>query len=59
MEGKSEKVIKDKRYWTQHSGFTDRQDAVGRCAEENGGTLNCVPGKCAMCSGCSFYFKSN
>jgi hypothetical protein len=49
----------DKKCWHIHSNFTVRQDAVGRCAEENGGTPKCVPGVCEMCCNCSFNRKSN
>lgn len=40
--------------WIFHSGFTIRQDDVGRCAEEKGGTPDCAPGMCEMCCNCSF-----
>jgi hypothetical protein len=44
---------KDENYWILYSPFTVRQNEVGRCAEKNGGTLNCVSGKCDLCAYCS------
>lgn len=46
--------IKDHQYWTPHSTYTRRQDAIGDCAENNGGTSRCNPGMCSLCEHCSF-----
>lgn len=44
---------KSDKSWTHYSAFTDRHDEVGRCAEENAQTPNCVPGSCELCNHCS------
>ena len=54
MKADDEKnVIRDGNYWIPLSGFTDRQDEVGRCAEINGGTDRCYSGRCELCNHCS------
>lgn len=46
--------VTDRRYWIPTSPFTRRQDAVGACAENNGGTELCKPGQCSLCDHCTF-----
>jgi hypothetical protein len=45
--------------WNIYSDSALRQDEVGKCAEENGGTPGCVPGMCELCCNCSLHGKLN
>jgi len=41
--------------WKFSSQSRVRQDQVGACAEKNGNTPNCRPGRFELCEHCSFY----